>query len=227
MYAPTLLETGRKAEKTFGTSALSTGIHAIVIVGAVALTWTTNSRHDAGRVDTTAVMLETPRSRPPEPPPPMLSVALKGFQTIAIPTVVATAIPPVDLQQHFDPKDFTGIGVEGGRADGIAPSADRVYPEALVQEAPILLAAPPPPYPDLLRRAGIEGRVLLQAIVDTTGRIEPGSMKILKSPSDAFDEPVKQWALKALFRPARFEGRAVRVLVRLPLDYAAGARGGL
>jgi protein TonB len=102
-----------------------------------------------------------------------------------------------------------------------------VYPEALVQEAPILLAAPPPPYPDLLRQAGIEGRVLLQAIVDTTGRIEPGSMKILKSPSDAFDEPVKQWALKALFRPARFEGRAVRVLVRLPLDYAAGTRGGL
>ena len=226
MYSPTLLETGRKTEKTIGTSALSLTVHALVIAGAVAVTWTTHSLDRTGHVDTTAVILETPPSRPPQPTPPSLDVSLKGFQTIAIPAVV-TSIPPVDLQQHFDPKDYTGIGIEGGRDEGLVPSADRVYPEALVQDAPILLAAPPPPYPDLLRQAGIEGRVVLQAIVDTTGRIEPGSMTILKSPNEAFDEPVKRWALKALFRPARFDGHAVRVLVRLPLDYSASARGGL
>ena len=120
---------------------------------------------------------------------------------------------------RFDPRDYSGIGVEGGRADGVAAATDQVYPEALVQEVPLLLAAPPTPYPALLREAGIGGRVLLQAIVDTTGRIEPGSMRIVQTPNVAFNEPVMAWAAKALFRPARFAGRAVRVLIRMPVDY--------
>ena len=68
-----------------------------------------------------------------------------------------------------------------------------------------------------------QGRVVVRAIIDTAGRVEPTSLKIVQSPSPGFDEPTKQWALKALFRPARLHGRAVRSYVNLPFDYSLGS----
>ena len=101
---------------------------------------------------------------------------------------------------------------------------DAVYREASVTEHPMLLSSPPP-YPELMRMAGIRGRVLLEAIVDTVGRVEPSSIRILASPSPGFDEPTRRWAASARFRPARLEGRAVRVLVNLPIDFATTSGG--
>ena len=46
------------------------------------------------------------------------------------------------------------------------------------------------------------------------------SIKIVQTPSPGFNRSTSQWALAALFRPARIQGRAVRALVRLPLDYS-------
>ena len=99
------------------------------------------------------------------------------------------------------------------------PYGNDVYLESVVEQRPELLSGPPP-YPDLLRDAGIQGRVVLLAVVDTTGRVEPSSIKSLQTPSPGVNRSTRQWALAALFRPARIQGRAVRALVRLPLDYA-------
>jgi len=173
------------------------------------------------RMDTTAVLL-TPQAqqKPPDPAPVQLVDALKGFQTVAVPAQIPTDIPPVDLQQRFDPKDYSGSGIEGGQASGTVVSGNEVYAEALVEERPALLSAPPPDYPVLLKQAGIQGRVILRAVIDTTGRVEPASVRIMKSPNPAFDQPTKVWVLKALFRPARLHGRGVRVFINLPVDYS-------
>jgi len=99
------------------------------------------------------------------------------------------------------------------------PTGNEVFMEAIVEEKPSVLSAPQPPYPELLRQAGIQGRVLIQAVIDTTGRAEPNSIKIIQSPNPGFDQPSRTWIQHALFRPARVHGRAVRVLVQVPLDY--------
>jgi len=205
--------------------AVSLVMHAAVILGAIGATLKVARRDAAVRVDTAVVFLEPPRATTPPPvqldvlPPP------KGFQTVVVPAVIPTDIPPINVQEHFDPRDFSGSGVEGGRANGIAPPQDEVYTEEVVDVKPLLLSAPPPPYPHLLSEAGVQGRVVLQAVVDTTGRLEPGSLKIVQSPNPGFNSPVKQWALKALFRPAMRQGRAVRVYVNLPLDYSTPRPG--
>jgi len=171
-------------------------------------------------MDTSVVLLAPAQRQPALPPPAQLAEPLRGFQTVSVPTQLPTSMPKLDLQQRFDPKDYSGIGVEGGRANGVVPSGNEVYSEALVEERPALLSAPPAPYPDLLKRAGIHGRVLLRAIVDTTGRVEPSSIEIATSPNPGFDGPAREWILKALFRPARVHGRAVRVHITQPLDYS-------
>jgi protein TonB len=222
-----LIESDRKVGRTlFGGSVPSLLVHALVIGGAVFATLCARERTSAVAVDTSLVFLAPPPERQAPPPPPALTVPLKGFQTISVPTLVPTVIPPVALQEHFDPKDFTGRGVEGGRASGLEMGADHVYEASAVDEQPQLLAAPPPTYPALLREAGITGRVMLQAVIDTTGRVDPATVKVLHSPNPGFEIPSRQWILKALFRPARLGGRLVRVLVNLPLDYSIAGHSG-
>jgi TonB family protein len=217
-----LLETKRTYEKKrlFGLGATSLALHAVVIGGVVYATLSARPADTVLRLDTTAVLLAPAQKQPAEPPPAELAQPLRGFQTVAVPTELPTAMPKLDLQERFDPKDYSGIGVEGGRANGVVPSGNEVYSEALVEERPALLSAPPVPYPDLLKQAGIHGRVLMRAIVDTTGRVEPSSIEIATSPNPGFDIPAREWLSKALFRPARMHGKAVRVHITQPLDYS-------
>jgi TonB family protein len=75
-----------------------------------------------------------------------------------------------------------------------------------------------------LQQAGTQGRVVVQAIIDTSGRAEPNSVAIIESSNPAFDAGSRSSILHALFRPARVHGRAVRVLIQVPFDYRITGR---
>jgi len=105
----------------------------------------------------------------------------------------------------------------GGKGDGRA--ADQVNAEATVDERAAIVSAQPLEYPPARRQAGLQGRVTVQAVIDTFGRAEPTSLKIIARPNTAFDQSARAYVLHAVFRPARVKGRAVRVLIRVPVDY--------
>jgi protein TonB len=218
----TLVESRIRADKgkQFGVGAVSLAVHVAVIAGAVYATARAGLEDTTVKADTSMVFLAQVHQT--APPPQQLDVPLKGFQTLDVPTVIPTSVPPVDVAQHFDPSDYTGVGVEGGFASGVAPPSNMAYSEAAVDEHPELESRQPE-YPDQMRLAGIQGRVLIQAIVDTLGRIEPSSIRIVQSPNPGFDEPVRAWAIKAHFRPARLRGRPVRVIISLPIDVSTGS----
>ncbi|MFN2571295.1 MAG: energy transducer TonB [Gemmatimonadales bacterium] len=217
-----LIESNRKPNKkgAFGLGFVSLVGHSVIVLAAVVATLTAGQKKEENTLDTAMVFLNQDEQKKPEEAPPIVDVPqLKGFQTVVAPTDIPTNIPPINLQEHFDPKDYTGTGVEGGVGTGIVPSSDQVFMESVVEERPEVLSGPALNYPDLLRQAGVQGRVLVQAIIDTTGRAEPPSVKIIQSPNPGFDQSAKQYVLRALFRPARVHGRAVRVLVNLPIDF--------
>ncbi len=217
-----LIESNRKTDKkgAFGLGFVSLVGHSLVVLGAVVATLTAGEQAGEEIPDTAMVFLNQEEQKKPEETPPVVDVPqLKGFQTVVAPTDIPTNIPPINLQEQFDPKDYTGTGVEGGIGTGIVPSSDQVFMESVVEERPELLTRPPLQYPDLLRQAGVQGRVLVQAIIDTLGRAEPASVKVIQSPNPGFDQPAKNLVLKSLFRPARVHGRAVRVLINLPIDF--------
>ena len=210
----------RNRRRGAGLGAVSLVIHTIVIAGAVYATLNAGQSNNTVRVDTAMVFVDQPKQeKPPEQQPVQLDIPLKGFQTVVAPDVIPTNIPPVNLQEHFDPKDYSGSGVEGGISTGMVPTGNEVFMEAIVEEKPAVLSGPTPQYPELLRQAGIQGRVMVQAVIDTLGRAEANSVKVLQSPNPGFDQSAKTYVLKTLFRPARVHGRAVRVLVQLPIDY--------
>ena len=218
-----LIESKRKADvkKGLGTGFFSLVIHTGIVAAALYGTLKAGKGDDSGVPDTMMVYVnQQEEQKPEEPPPIVLDVPLKGFQTIVAPTEIPTDIPPIDLKETFDPKDYSGVGVEGGSATGVVPTSDQVYLEAVVEERPERLSGPQPQYPEILRQAGVSGRVIVQAIIDTTGRAIPSSVRVIQTPHSGFDQPAKNLVLQSLFRPGRVSGRAVKVLVNVPIDFA-------
>ncbi|HJU75501.1 MAG TPA: TonB family protein [Gemmatimonadaceae bacterium] len=71
----------------------------------------------------------------------------------------------------------------------------------------------PPRYPVLLERAGIEGDVVAQFIVDTLGRVEPASVNVHHATHAEFARAVRERLMTLRFVPARARGHVVRQLV--------------
>ena len=100
--------------------------------------------------------------------------------------------------------------------------SDDVLTDSMVDERPVFLSGPPLEYPDLLRLAGIQGRVTVRAIIDTTGRAEPASVQVVQSPHRGFDQADRNAVLQARIRGGRFRGRPVRVLITFPVNFRTG-----
>ena len=90
--------------------------------------------------------------------------------------------------------------------------------DSLTQK-PALLFGPPINYPEDLQRNHIQGRVVVQAILDTLGGVEQESIQFVVTPDPGFLMPVSQYLALARFRPARRNGRLVRSLVHMPVDF--------
>ena len=108
----------------------------------------------------------------------------------------------------------------GVRADSSAsPVPGRVYTGSQVKPPPAVVWVPPLRYPDTLRAHGVEGRVLVDAIIDTGGRVEPASVAIVTSPDARFDAAARETVLGMRFLPGMVRNVPVRTSVRLPVQF--------
>lgn len=119
----------------------------------------------------------------------------------------------------------------GGSGDGLSPVSTGLetrIPEGMVmveeptlsldmvEELPVLITLPAPDYPQLARDAGIEGVVELNLLITPKGTVE--TARILRS-IPGLDEAAAAAALGARFRPARWQGRPVRVWATLKVRF--------
>jgi periplasmic protein TonB len=230
-----LLESKPKKEKRGGGTVTSVVVHSILVGLAVYATANAAIRNEKPKQEKID-FVETPKDQPPPkeepppPPPPDIVVAPpppKGFQVLTAPVEIPDVIPDIDLSKKVtDENDFSGKGVAGGTSKGVeggkaVVQSDQPYFEFQV-EKPVVPApgSISPRYPDMLRQAGVEGEVLAQFVVDTTGKAEPGSLKILKSSHDMFVQSVKNALPQMKFIPAEVGGRKVKQLVQQPFTFS-------
>jgi TonB family protein len=105
----------------------------------------------------------------------------------------------------------SGLGV--GRENGPGSSANV---STITQ--PRYLDTPRPGYPEIARREGREGRVLLRVLVDDQGRtktVEINSSSGNEALDRAAAEAVKRWH----FHPARYEDKAIESWLRIPIEF--------
>jgi TonB family protein len=141
-----------------------------------------------------------------------------GVQVVGIwisPIEVPRGLPPIDLSDRFDPRQYGGGAID----------LTEVFTEAVVDEVPERLACPVPQYPPEMVAANIEGTVLLQFVLETDGHVNRGAVEILQSTHEAFEAPARAMIVGCRFRPGRVRKQAVRVLVQMPVVFALAKIG--
>jgi protein TonB len=80
----------------------------------------------------------------------------------------------------------------------------------------------PPRYPDELRGVGLEGEVKAQFVVDTLGKADLSTFRVISSPHELFSKAVKAALPNMQYSPARLGGRKVRQVVVQPFLLTPG-----
>lgn len=163
-----------------------------------------------------------PHTPPPAPPP---SGVPGAPGPLVVPTVIAVTVPAVDVPPLPDwaappPGPVTGtpgVGVPGPTGPPSPPVAP--VDVQVVEEPPVLLAHPAPRYPDVLRQAGVEGRALVEAVIDTAGRAERGSIRVVSSTHALFASAASALVRGSRYQPGRVAGRTVRVRIVVPVTF--------
>lgn len=190
-------------------SAISIGTHAAL--GAAILLGPASQLPTAHpRVDSIAIVF---------PPKPESGKPERGI-VFPIPGVPGTVHVP-EFPQPEVPQIGAGLSAPIVGGPGPRPDAGQGNPWSLFvdERIPQALTQPMPRYPELLRQAGVEGSVLLEAIIDTTGRVDSASLSVVFATNPEFAAAARESAKRTLFRPGRVNGRAVRISVRLPFEF--------
>ena len=131
MFDNLLVSNPKKKSRAAGVSSAmsSMTLHGVIIWFAVAATISTQEDTEEVTSDTTMVFLQEEEQVEEEQLPELeIELPPQGFLTLSAPINIPTEIPPIDLTQTFDPRNFSGIGVEGGVFSGVVGEG----PEAMV-----------------------------------------------------------------------------------------------
>lgn len=158
--------------------------------------------------------------------PPKVEIA----QPVAPPTVgVAVPVPDAEAEpeqiiaSQEELADLTP-SIATGDGDGdivVAPPDEDALPAfgeyVYVEELPEAITKAQPVYPDLAREAGVDGTVMVQALVGKDGKVK--DTKVVKSIpmlDAAAVAAVKQW----VFKPALSNNKPVAVWVAVPVRFS-------
>jgi protein TonB len=76
-------------------------------------------------------------------------------------------------------------------------------------KAPEVVSRVEPGYPDVDRRAGVQGEVEIEVVIDETGKV--AETRVLRAPSRTLGEAVREAVAQWRFTPSVQDGRPVRV----------------
>jgi len=146
--------------------------------------------------------------------PPAISFDAPGLplHPVAIDVdYLARAANVDDLRAHTGGRDALGLRP-------VPPGG--VYSTQQVEKIAVALHGnPEPAYPDRLRRARVQGRVSIEFIVDTTGRADIASLRVVRSHHVLFTDAVRAVLPHLHFVPAEVDGRKVRMRVLQPFSF--------
>jgi TonB family protein len=191
--------------------------------------------HGVGPSTITLRVRKPPPARPPtttpgvEDVPPPASIALDArplaggiFDQIGLPA--AATLSGASTGPGSGGGVGTGIGTGAGAGSGPGlgkgtggGAGGGVYRPGGAVSAPRLIKDVKPRYTDEALQNGIQGTVVMEAIVATDGR--PSQIRVVRSLDPGLDEQAVAAVAKWRFEPGRLGGEPVNVLVTIMLDF--------
>jgi periplasmic protein TonB len=225
-----LLESKAARQRQFGGTVASAALHCALIAAAVALT-VPHAAPERGEPNEPIIPYFVPRPAEPAAPQPAHTSQASAPTESPIPRPTIEFADPkgpviVDVTPTVAHSAVTEIGPglppggPIGAPAGLSGPPGGIVDEHLVDRAPRLLGrAEPPVFPSALRAIGKSGRVVVQFVVDTTGRAEMAEFRTIETTDPLFVESVRAALPRYRFSPGEAGGRKVRTLVQLPFDF--------
>lgn len=175
---------------------------------------------------------------PPPPPPPAARAAVSPAAVRRAAEPAARFTAPVEVPKELHPQDVLDLGVEGGVPGGVSggvpggvvggivgglPDAPEYTPPPVAPlrvgghiKEPVKTRHVPPVYPKVAMAAGVEGIVIIEAVIDEKGRIEQARLlrgvPILDKAALA---AVRQWE----YTPTLLDGVPTRVRMTITVTF--------
>ena len=147
--------------------------------------------------------------KPPPPPRPPVPVEVPNDE------VLEDQIIDIDAEINLDqPLDMPPPPDEGGEEEEDFFVVVEQMPELIGGLAELQKKAR---YPEMARKAGIEGRVIVQFVVNEEGRVE--NPRVIRGIGGGCDEEALRVVKQARFRPGQQRGKPVRVQYSLPIVF--------
>ena len=222
-----LIESKRASTRNLGGTVFSVVMHAVILTAAVVVTANAGQKIKEVVTAEDVKFAEVKKEKAPdkEPPPEMAAPPPpKGFQVLQAPISIPDRIPDVDLSKAAtDENDFSGKGVAGGTSKGVVsgPSDQPLFEFQVEKPALARDGNASPHYPGMLESAKVEGEVLVQFVVDTSGRAEMSSFKVLKTTNELFAQEVRRVLPYWRFFSAEAGGHKVKQFVQQPFRFQA------
>ena len=109
---------------------------------------------------------------------------------------------------------FTGPAPAHAPQDAKGP----VYKPGNGVSAPVVVKEVKPQYTAKAKRAGIQGIVVLECVVETDGSV--GEVNVTKSLDEELDQQAVNAARQWRFEPGKKDGKAVRVRITLEMTFS-------
>lgn len=240
----TLLESRAAAETPFGGAALSAGVHVMLMSVALAL----GAAREPPRLVLAPERISGylplppslqpapevgPRKRTPSPSAATRRTASRSVRRALRPPTVdvdvsALTLPAftVEIDYIAQAVDFEelrrtgGVGKSAGGGTSESGHLGGVYLAHQVEKVAVALpGSPQPAYPQSLLRRRRQGRVAIEFVIDTLGRVDTTSVRVLDSAHPMFTLAVRDVLPYLQFLPAEAGGRKVPMRVAQPFAF--------
>lgn len=173
---------------------------------------------------------------PPPPPPAAPNVSAARVAPKAAPADPAGFVAPIEVPTEIKPEEGLDLGVEGGVPGGVEGGVPGGVVGGVVGGLP---EAPPPPpvkavrvggdireprkvvdvapvYPELAKKAGVQGTVIIEAVIDARGRVVNAIvLKGLPMLDEAALEAVRKW----VYTPTLLDGVPTPVIMTVTVRF--------
>ncbi|NOX37685.1 MAG: energy transducer TonB [Calditrichaeota bacterium] len=129
---------------------------------------------------------------------------------------------PIESEDEDIPEDLTIEETEIEFADIIdelpppPEEEEPIVPFHALSEKPVVIKRVEPVYPELARKAGIEGRVIVKVLINTKGDVE--KVEVIKS-HPLLDQAAIEAAKQFKFKPGKQRDRYVKVWMTIPFNF--------
>jgi len=150
--------------------------------------------------------------RPPPPPRPAVPIETESADVPDDVTIESTDLPFDEAVFDLPPPPPPGN-------NEAASEEEEILEFFMVEDKPEMIKSVSPVYPEIARKAGLEGTVYLSFVVDRNGRVR--DVVVLKG-QEIFRQAAMDAVAQFIFKPAKQNDKTVSVKMNIPIKFTLG-----